>query len=232
MACMICPAAFAQDFPKADVFFGYSLMRIGQYDNVREEAEEAKDRGNNTMNTSDLLKKGFSASFNYNFTSTVGLEAALRYNTGNTASYKESFAGYGEIEAKINRSDFAFLVGPRFTFRNFSDRVTPFVHGLAGISRDGARVLDTEESDNWVDYNSHTSFGAAVGGGLDISINDNFAIRVIQADYYLTSHPRNMYERGYKDHYSDSDWYPKDWLDNKIFNNVNLSFGVVFSFGR
>jgi outer membrane protein W len=70
---------------------------------------------------------------------------------------------------------------------------------------------------------THNSLGVALGGGIDIEVNDNIAIRAIQADYFMASHPRDIlpdYWHGYAD------------TGNKRFNNLSLSFGIVFRFGR
>ena len=275
MMCMVCPAVFAQDYSKVDIFVGYSLMKVGgEYDNMKG-LEKFGDLDENwwgekrpKAEKSNLLKKGFSASAAYNFTPVLGIEAFLQRNTGDVfnASWKASvrdneYYGYTESrEAKANlkRSNFAFLVGPRLTYRNFSEKVTPFVHGLVGISKDSASYSDEWSKDEqyndrpeWNDQDStkykfdlnHTSFAFALGGGLDVSINEKFAIRVIQADYYLASHPKKLYDPHHDTNsqnfiFWDDDsnaemlFKPPDRNENKMFGNVNLTFGVVFRLGK
>jgi opacity protein-like surface antigen len=55
---------------------------------------------------------------------------------------------------------------------------------------------------------SDTALAAAAGGGLDINLNDTVAIRAVQADYLMTR---------FQDERQD---------------NLRLSFGIVFRFGR
>ena len=130
------------------------------------------------------------------------------------------------------------------------------MHGLVGISRDKIKVEEKWSlygiSDSKLFDASHTSFGAALGGGLDIPVGNNLSIRVIQADYYLTNHKAVLgkevvlgndllvgitlgypYKNPYDGLNFDNNGNVTDWKgDNKIFNNVNLSFGVVFRFGN
>jgi hypothetical protein len=47
----------------------------------------------------------------------------------------------------------------------------------------------------------------AFGGGIDVNVNKAFAIRLIQADYFMAKH------------------------EDVTLNNVNLAFGVVFRLG-
>jgi hypothetical protein len=93
----------------------------------------------------------------------------------------------------------SFLFGPRLTYRG-NDKVTPFGHFLVGISNANAGAFGLSVSD--------TALAAAVGGGVDINLNDTLAIRAVQADYLMTR---------FQDERQD---------------NLRLSFGVVFRFGR
>ena len=71
------------------------------------------------------------------------------------------------------------------------------------------------------------SFGALAGGGLDLSINDGWAVRLIQADYYISRHDDPM-----QGLYFDSGkalYFPSD---KEMLKNIVLSFGVVFRFGK
>jgi opacity protein-like surface antigen len=74
----------------------------------------------------------------------------------------------------------SFLFGPRFSARQ--KRVVPFVHALFGVSN---VKTETNEFGPLVSF-SDTSFAMALGGGLDVKVNDRFAIRVVQIDYVQT----------------------------------------------
>jgi hypothetical protein len=96
------------------------------------------------------------------------------------------------------------------------------VHVLAGISRDDLAIGANASYQGQYDSDaeslaSNNSYGVAVGGGLDISITKEFAIRAIQADYYLTNHKAQPLDSS---------------SGNKMFSNVNMSFGVVYRFGK
>ena len=159
----------------------------------------------------------------------MGVETAFRLNSGYILSekWKESTFYYTENhERGYKRRDISLLVGPRLTFR--SGAIAPFVHGLVGLSHDRiASAYDIKDEDYYGNrdsysdsdtLNSNSSLGAVLGGGLDILVHDNIAIRAIQADYYMTNHPAKLYDN--------------TGNVNKRYNNINLSFGLAFRFGN
>ena len=190
---------------------------------------------------SDILEKGFSTTLTRNLTPVVGLSASLRYNNGSILGKSGKIRSpdgdpYKEITYDLwyKKTKVAFLVGPHFTFRK-DNRVTPFLYGLAGLSHD--RLLEIDEasmafelddpSDSYDDcwdgecsdlMKKHNSFGVALGGGFDVSINESWAIRAIQVDYFVASHPKIIGR--------------SDEIRNKRYDNFTLSFGVVYRFGR
>jgi opacity protein-like surface antigen len=76
---------------------------------------------------------------------------------------------YLENGAKLH----SFLAGPKFTHRG-SERVNPYCQTLIG-----AVIANADSFDE-------TSFGWTAGGGLDVKVHKNIAIRVIEANYLLT----------------------------------------------
>ena len=231
-ACAVCPAAFAQDYhPEFDIFIGYSLLKVGEFDDVNRAARDLRDELRSegyrvTLSKSGFLKKGFIMTYTYNVTSNFGLDASFRYNTGSilSASGKENTdeGAVGRKDVEYKRNDFAFLAGPRYTFRNASSRVAPFVYGLVGLSRDRVSEVTSDaggQSDSRTEsLQSHRSLGLAGGGGVDISVNTNWVVRAIQADYYIASHPARFSTNAN--------------AGDKRFGNINLSFGVVYRFGN
>lgn len=221
VVCVLCfvlfaVPVFAQDFPKVEVFGGYSLIRA---DLAVEDAEffegaevyvpEYDVYGYiSNVESSKLLKEGFIGSFTYNITNAVGIETAFRYNSGDVINFDVTVPGEGSASAAIKLKDIAFGAGPKFTFRN-SSSVTPFAHALVGFDNAKldirASALGTSVNQ---EYDSHTGFGLTLGGGLDLNVHDNVAIRLVQADYYMSRH----YE--------------------ETQNNFVFSFGVVFGFGK
>ena len=99
----------------------------------------------------------------------VGAEISGQYTRLNDAGITE----------KINNN--SFLFGPQFSSRK-NKAVTPFVHAKFGVSR---IHTDTNEFGPLVSF-SDKSFGMALGGGLDIRLNDTVAIRAFQIDYLRT----------------------------------------------
>jgi opacity protein-like surface antigen len=107
------------------------------------------------------------------------------------------------FDAKTSKH--SILVGPRLSYRNKS-RAVPFAHILFGVTR------VHEESTNFSTFftsifkRNENGFAGAAGGGLDVGLSKNLALRVIQADYFLTH-------------------------VNGTQHNARASVGLVFRFG-
>jgi opacity protein-like surface antigen len=70
-----------------------------------------------------------------------------------------------------------FMYGPVFSYRK-DPRITPFVHFLAGGVSGSTGYLDISHG--------KATFGLATGGGVDVQVTKNLAIRVAQVDYVLS----------------------------------------------
>lgn len=101
------------------------------------------------------------------------------------------------------RDQYYLLGGLQFTSRNKSS-VTPFAHALAGGSLFRGFTSNRTAAGNVFTIDDATSFAMALGGGLDVRVNDRIAIRIVQADYAPT-----FFGSGRQD-------------------NFRLSFGIVF----
>jgi opacity protein-like surface antigen len=121
-----------------------------------------------------------------NVTKKFGLTAEFSYYSGTETVLVNN------VSRRVKVKKIPLLFGPQFTFRN-SSRVTPYVRGLVGIVKE--KGIEPE-----------TAFGASLGGGVDIKINDKVSWR-IQGDYLLT-------RKG------DSE------------NILRFSTGIVFHFGK
>ena len=242
MACMVCPAAFAQDnYSKSELFVGFSLMGTDDYDYDSIKSGITDSDYNDYYDWHDLklsnkasLNKGFSVSHTSNYNSWIGLDKSFRYNTGRLFNMSETAERHWDdswssekTNREVMKSRVTFLAGPRFTFRDISSRVTPFVYGLVGVSYETAtETYETRRTDSY-DYNyessgeelyRHIAFRSALGGGLDISINKSLAIRAIQADWFFKS---------------STIWGDDPYInEDKRFSNVNLSFGIVYRYGK
>ena len=114
--------------------------------------------------------------------------------------------GGGTIDTNIQV--YNMLGGVQYKFGR-NRRVAPFVRVLAGVAHTRSKLTVTSLSVS--DTSSSTDFAMALGGGLDIKVNDRIAVRAIQADYnpiFL----RNNNELGF----------------NKRADNFRVSFGIVF----
>jgi hypothetical protein len=145
-ASLSAPAAAAPrrpaDIPRAEGFGGYSYAR-------------GDDQG----------LHGWSATFGYNFTRHVEVEA-------------EVGAHYGGFENGTDFSRLSFMAGPRLNFR--AGKVTPFLRALAGAVRSNAGVTVQGVNISARD----TDLGVATGGGVDFSISRAWGLR-LQGDYFM-----------------------------------------------
>jgi hypothetical protein len=99
------------------------------------------------------------------------------------------------------------------------NHITPFAEALFGPV-----VLRASSSDLGItNVISTTSFGSALGGGVDMPLNRHITLRLIQADYILT----RFRELGL-DPNTD---LPVFNGERRTQNNLRASAGVVFHFG-
>lgn len=206
-----CVAAAADvDYPKFEVFGGYSLMHVGELG-----AEDLgplvqstiADYGGTLTGSSStpLVKKGVASSITYNLTESLGIEGAFRFNTGDIAA-ATGVVGGDNIGAKAKLTHIAAMGGPRFTWRK-NERIAPFAHALVGWDREKPSGSIAYQGETLtVDPGSANGLGVMLGGGVDVNVNRLVAVRLIQADYYLTRHGAAN------------------------TNNLALAFGVVFRF--
>jgi opacity protein-like surface antigen len=118
-------------------------------------------------------------------------------------SYIGNISGhYGSTDffgTDVKRSVHYFLAGARVRTERFR-RIVPFAHGLVGVNRSHIETSLAEDSD--------TGFSLAFGAGADLSLNESWSVRMIQADWIGTG------------------------LGDDNLNNARLSFGVVYKFGE
>ena len=225
----ISSAAVAQDFPRVEIFGGYSLTKLGGQANDLYDEWELIGEGSDadSFSTSKWFEKGFNASATFNLHKHFGVEASFGYNSGQMAEFSFSDGDTMQATGKQNGNYFTFMVGPRFAYRH--EAFTPFAHLLLGMGRIGMdySAACTEDGSDcnseFIDEvqietdgllfidDSHTGFAFTAGGGLDVNVNDSFAIRVIQVDYVQSRHG------GFLDVY---------------LGNLNLSFGAVVRLGN
>lgn len=98
------------------------------------------------------------------------------------------------------------LFGPRVQLRSGS-KFSPFAQTLVGVTHASGAFAPGNSG-----YpGSDNSFGAVVGGGVNVSLNHNFTLRLFEVDYFPT-----QFNNGVNDHQ----------------NNVRFSFGISWHLNR
>jgi len=158
-------AASAQEVaPKVEIFGGYSFLRLNLGNNLSG-VPSGTDLG-------AIDTHGFNVSFAGNFARHVGIVSEVsRYTTSQSVSVPV----LGNLSGNVNV--LTLLFGPRVTLHR--GKAEPFVHALFGAARATADASGPGLSNNGVGY----AFAYALGGGLDVKVHNNFAIRLAQLDY-------------------------------------------------
>ena len=172
--CLPLAALAQEEAPAVEISGGYSFLRL--------DGGDAADGS-----TSSSLKiNGFNASFAGNITKRIGIVGEFNRFT-KTDSASNLIGGAIPVDVPIDLSQIdvklrvsTFLFGPRVTL--YRGKAEPFVHALFGGARISAEasVLGVSGED------AASAFAYALGGGLDIKVHKNLAIRVAQLDYLGT----------------------------------------------
>jgi opacity protein-like surface antigen len=141
---------------------------------------------------------GGSGYLEYNLNKVVGVVADLGANHVGTVN-----------GLPLNNTTFTYLFGPRFNWR--MSRLTPYVQALVGGAR-FSNAYDPGSASPLLGISRNT-FATAFGGGVDVRVNDHFAVKPIQLEYLMTQLPSTVANV------------------NQAQNNLRYSAGVVFRFG-
>jgi opacity protein-like surface antigen len=98
-------------------------------------------------------------------------------NLGVTADFSGSYGTPSVLGVGVKTNFYTFLFGPTVRVPN-SSRLTPFAHVLFGGGRISGSAFGVSASS--------TDFTWAAGGGVDVNLSRNFAIRLGQADFLQT----------------------------------------------
>ncbi|ADV82049.1 OmpA family protein [Terriglobus saanensis] len=159
----------SKDFPKTEVFLGYSYLR----------AVPTLADGNRLVTLN-----GGNASVAYNLNRYLGLVTDF----AGFADSEIRLSGPGANPARIEDSTgtaYTFLFGPRLSFRQHQ-RFTPFVQVLAGGAYATAVPLDSCHAAPCTPLPEQGSFAMTAGGGLDLKVSRHLALRLVQAEYLMT----------------------------------------------
>ena len=124
----------------------------------------------------------------------------LEYNPKPWLGIVGDLSGYVVTEGSAVAGTFSYLFGPRFNFRH--RRLTPYAQTLFGGIAATSDILGPGPVNH---------FAMTVGGGVDYTVSKGVAIRLLQAEYYMTRFP--------------------DGLSNRQ-DNLRLAIGIVFRFGQ
>ena len=172
---------FAQssDYNKFEFYGGYSHNRVDT--GIDDSEPELSD----VINEREGFN-GFNASITGNVTRYVGLKLDV------AGHFKSKRFAFGGSSVDIDSSVFNFLGGVQLKDNSSETSFKPFAHALVGAAR--ARNKGTfngvcaavvpSPCPNFTD--TDTGLAGAVGGGLDIRLNDKIDIRAIQFDYNPT----------------------------------------------
>lgn len=172
IALMCAPAAFSQnkDYSYYEFYVGYAYERAN---NNAETFDKKKINGATVDFVSEKQGyNGFQAEFNQNVTRHIGIVTSFS-GTYKNSGYVDGNSG-NVYNASVQR--YNLMIGPRYNWR--AENVTPFVHGLFGVSHIRAAFDDRTRS--------ATAFAMAFGGGLDVHAGEHIDVRVIQVDYLPT----------------------------------------------
>jgi opacity protein-like surface antigen len=185
LVAMCLPAHAQKTAPKFELAGTYAYLRL----NVK---------GPNW--SEGLQTNGGTGSLTYNLTNAVGI-------VGEIGGYKTSTI------SSAGGQDFTFvsyLFGPRYSFRKW-DTLTPYIQTLfGGVKGNNELYLGGNTSNPLIRTNTN-AFAWTVGGGLDASVTRHLAVRVFQAEYFMT-----------------------DWKNFGVGhqNSFRIETGLVWRFGK
>jgi hypothetical protein len=160
----------AQDYPKAEVSFGYSFINV---------------HPNFPQITSYNLNGG-GAAFVYNFTSLFGIKAEFMDYTGGGGAQLRKLGYTGNVSGNL----FSYEFGPQI--KKHSGKIQPFGEALFGAGHTGTYgTIYNAIHGIQAAGNSNNAFAMELGGGLDIPVNHVLSIRPVEADYLFTQFGAN-----------------------------------------
>jgi hypothetical protein len=157
----------AQNDKKPEFFAGYSF--------------ETVDTGvtSTDLNTTTTLDNRFKTN-GLNLAGTGYLTKRFGITGDFSANFNSRSDVFGTTTGQTKFSLYNVTGGPQVRFAG-SSRLTPFVQGLAGISRRSFTETIASPASTFTD--DRTSFTLNLGGGVDYKLSNRFAWRIFQADY-------------------------------------------------
>lgn len=159
---------YGQEIPKYEFFTGFSIL------------------------SNNGTAEGATLALNRNVNNFLGIKMDLSgYRDGKTITIQNSPLS---STTKIRATNFSVLLGPQVAYRKHKT-YTPYGHLLLGAGRVEASTTTTfQNPDPTFDpfpqqkiSIKDTGFAIALGGGLDIRLNEKFSFRAVQIDLYNAS---------------------------------------------
>jgi hypothetical protein len=200
---LLASVSHAGDYPKLEVFGGYSFLH-SDTENSRIAAQlPAGFVGSTTYLASDGAANlnGWEGSIVVNLNKWLGVASDVsgHYGSMKFDEYRQLVV-FPPMAPTLTRSSnpgfssYSFLFGPQITCRRYK-KLVPFTHVLFGINREAANTSSLSLSGSGLRYydQNEISFALAAGGGLDVKIGKNMAVRAFQADYLLNHRNDNSH---------------------------------------
>ncbi|HEY8458920.1 MAG TPA: outer membrane beta-barrel protein [Blastocatellia bacterium] len=165
--CLPLTALAQEEAPIVEISGGYALLKLN-FNNVPGITDASPISPNLAMN-------GFTTSFAGNFARHVGIVGEFS-QVAKSERYTLLPSGT-PVAVDVDFQVMTLLFGPRVTLHR--GKVEPFVHGLLGGARASAEASAIGESNEGTGY----AFAYALGGGVDVKVHKNLAVRVGQFDY-------------------------------------------------
>jgi len=225
--------ALAQDFPKFEIFGGYSYLRSDLNSNDAYVFDNYSGAGQ--FGGAGNLS-GFETSLTYNLNPWLGIKADFSSHFGRSnfsdswdstngfddyyGDFQDSYHYSYKMKGKATVHRYTYLFGPEFSYRGNS-KVRPFAHALFGFTKVNVSKMNIDYATMrdyiWNGYSyeyignitgsgSSTQFAMALGGGLDINVDKKWAIRLAQIDYVPTWGDIKMKTVGYEEYYYDGSY--------------------------
>ena len=142
-----------------------------------------------------------------------GGSVSLTGNVNNWLGLTGDFGEYRFKKSGLTSNIESYLFGPQFS--HHGETWHPFLHALFGAAHISESASVTPTTSNFFNIAlrgtpHQNSFATALGGGIDANINKHFALRLAQAEYFLTK-------------FTDA--------NNNQQNNFRVSAGIVLRFG-
>jgi hypothetical protein len=178
----------SDDYKKVEFFGGFSHNRVDSGIDAEELGGEDEDLDGDFLD--DLADRQGLNGFNASLTGNVSRYVGLKFDV--SGHYKSEDVNFFDSNLGYDISLYNFLGGVQIKDNASTSTVKPFAHFLAGAARSNLEIngnvagTDIGEITGEDLSISDTAFAAAIGGGLDIRLNDRIDIRAIQVDYNPT----------------------------------------------